>query len=466
MSAAQQNLYSGLEGVEKKIRYAVSSAQKRLFILQQVEPGGAGYNMPLAFHMMGALERGKIEQTFIELIHRHESFRTSFHMIAGEIKQQVHRYQDIQFEIEYYQVNKSLEESSIISGFIRPFDLTIAPLLRVGLITLKEDHCILMVDMHHIITDAFSYRVLIRDFVGLYNGRTLPRMRLQYKDYSEWHNSSEQREKGLKQEEYWLKHLAGTLPLLDIPTDFKRPVKQSFTGSRIRFVIGKERYSALKNIALKEGSTMHMLMIAILYVLMAKLSGREDIIVGTPIAGRRHHDLEKIIGVFINTLALRNYPTGGKTFLQFLKEVKKNSLDAYENQDYPFEDLVKKIVKKRDGSRNPLFDVMFEMQKNETSSRSEFGEPAGGLKIELYSREISATLMDLDWVGKEGEESIEFSITYCTEVFKKDTVEFMADCYVVLIDSIIDNEKNKIKELKYTTFEKKIEKNRKVEFNF
>ena len=152
--------------------------------------------------------------------------------------------------------------------------------------------------------------------------------------------------------------------------------------------------------------------------------------------------------------------------MQFLREVRENSLAAYENQEYAFDDLVKRLVTKRDNSRNPLFDVLFEMQKSETSSRGESGDLEGGLKIKTYGREIKTTKIDLDWVGRESEDRIDFTITYCTKLYREETVKFMAACYLVLIDSIINNEKSKIKDLNYSTFEKKIEKNKNIDFNF
>ncbi|MCI0470831.1 MAG: condensation domain-containing protein, partial [Candidatus Aminicenantes bacterium] len=321
-------------------------------------------------------------------------------------------------------------------------------------------------DMHHIISDAFSFRILVQDFTDLYSGRKLTPMKLYYKDYSEWRNSGEQKERILIQEQYWLKKLSGTLPVLNIPTDFTRPRRQSFIGSRIEFLIEKEQFAALRELALKEEATIHIVMLGVLYVLLAKLAGQEDILIGTPAAGRNHSDLEKIIGVFINTLVQRNFPTGEKTFLEFLREVRQNSLAAYENQDYPFDELVKKLIKERDSSRNPLFDVMFEMQKVDSSAPAGGGSRIPSLMVKPYPREVTATKIDLDWVGSEREDAIHFTLTYSTKLFQEETVRFIADCYQVLIESIIADEESKIKDLNFTALEKEKGKEKQVVFNF
>ncbi|MCK4765515.1 MAG: acyltransferase domain-containing protein [Candidatus Aminicenantes bacterium] len=460
-----------IEPVESKDYYPLSDAQTRLFILQQVESANVSYNLPFVVFLEGILDKDRVETSFGKVINRHETFRTGFFIVDEQPVQRIHSPGDMDFKIEFEKKPKLHHSSSgikkLVLEFIRPFDLSQAPLLRIGLIAIRENKHLLMVDMHHIITDAFSHNILVEDFVSFYSGEELAPLKLQYKDYVEWRNRREEKQKTLEQEAYWLKQLAGPLPVLDLPTDFVRPESQGFEGGRIGFSIGREKLDSLRETTLKENVTMHMLMLAILYVLLARLSGQEDIIIGTPIAGRNHPDVENIIGLFVNTLVQRNYPGRGKGFPDFLKEVKQNSLDAYENQDYPFDDLVKKLVKERDNSRNPLFDVMFEMQKIDAQQQQGMGK-VGEFELKPYKREITTTLVDMDWVGRESEDNIYFTITYCTKLFREETVVFTADCFQVLIDSIIEKPGSKIKDLDYTLMEKELstKEETKIEFNF
>ncbi|MCP4147718.1 MAG: hypothetical protein GY757_08200, partial [bacterium] len=192
-------------------------------------------------------------------------------------------------------------------------------------------------------------------------GKTIPPLKLQYRDYAEWQNSSKQKELMKRQEEFWLNLYAGELPVLELPTDYPRPVIQSFEGKRISFQLTETENRNLKEAAKENEMTLYMAILSIFTVLLAKLAGQEDVIVGMATAGRRHAEVERIIGMFINTLPIRNYPSGEKTVSEFLREVKNKTLGAFENQEYQFEDLVDKISIKRNTGRNPIFDVMFNL---------------------------------------------------------------------------------------------------------
>ncbi len=433
--------------------------------------------------MEGKTGKEKQEETFMALINRHESLRTSFEMVDREPMQKVHK--KVEFRIDYYDLTMTKVETEVeveegiphslsspqhfIKRFIRPFDLSQAPLLRVGVIKLEEDKHILMVDMHHIISDGISHNILIKDFTALYTGDHLPPLKFQYNDYSEWQNSQKEKERIKQQELYWLNCFSDELPVLKISIDYPRPETQSFEGRTFHFRIEKEQTEGLKKRVQQEGVTLQMLMVAIFHILLSKLSGLADIITGTTIAGRSHANLEGIIGIFVNTLALRNFPSPGKTFRDFLMEVKENSLKAYENQDYPFEDLVKKVVVNRDYSRNPIFDILFEIQAVnrdlKTGNVSEIEIP--GLRIHHLKSEIDTTKFDMDWVGVDTGDDISFTVTYCSKLFEEKSVRFMSDRYVSLIDSVLNNTPlSKLKELEYrTAIEKELSQVPDVTFN-
>ena len=294
-------------------------------------------------------------------------------MIDGEPVQRVHK--ELDFKLSYTET-KEEDIPSIIEEFIRPFDLSKAPLLRIGLAKVSEHKHIFLFDMHHIISDGISMNILIKEFISLYGGEKLPELKIQYKDFSAWQNELFKTEGIKKQEEYWLNTFSGEIPVLNMPTDYPRPAVQSFEGDSIDFNVDSELTKELNKLAAETGSTLYMVLLAAYNVLLSKYTGQEDIVVGSPIAGRQHADLDNIIGMFVNTLAMRNFPESSKTFKEFLAEVKDNALRAYENQDYQFEELVEKLNIPRDMSRNPLFDTMFVMQNTDNTILA-----AGGIKI-------------------------------------------------------------------------------------
>ncbi|UCH93477.1 MAG: amino acid adenylation domain-containing protein, partial [Candidatus Aminicenantes bacterium] len=432
IKAAAADKYASIKPVEEKDYYELSPAQKRLYVLQQMEPTVTSYNLPAVFELKGNPDIPTVEEAVRKLIERHQSFRTSFQLVKGTPVQRIHDH--VQFEIE------SLEEfaASTIKNFIRPFDLTQAPLLRVGLMELphtpaalrahprrgtytsqegREHKYILMVDMHHITADGTSMAVFIKDFMALYEGNRLPGLRIRYKDYSEWQDKEKESETIKQQEKYWLNQFAGEIPALNLPIDYPRPMVQDFEGKTLNFEIQEEDATALNSLALKQEVTLFMLLLSITNILLSKLSGQEEIIIGTPIAARRHADLQTIVGMFVNTLVLPNKPAAEKTFKQFLMEVKKNTLEAYENQEYPFEDLVEKASVPRDASRNPLFDVMFILQNMETI---EIEIP--GLKLKPYEYEQKTSKFDLTLTAVETGKKLLFKVEYCTKLFKQETI--------------------------------------------
>jgi acyl carrier protein len=307
----EKDRYLAIENVEEKEYYQLSSAQKRLFIIQGLEPGSTVYNMPGMVILEGKPEREKLDTSFSHLIKRHESLRTSFEDIDEQKVQRIHDV--VEFEIEYYNVSPAEDEvkvGSIIKNFIRPFDLAKAPLLRVGLIRQQEEKHILMVDMHHIVSDGTSLDFIVKDFMRLYGGLSLPHLRVQYKDFSGWQESRKENRITKTQQEYWLKQFEGEIPLLDLSPDFLRPPVQNYEGSTIMFELDEDETRRLRALAFKEGATLFMVLLSLFYILLSKLSGQEDIVVGTPTAGRTHAESDYIIGMFVNTLALRNYPAG------------------------------------------------------------------------------------------------------------------------------------------------------------
>jgi len=483
IDGAEKDAYYAIEPVEKKEYYPLSSAQERLFILQQMALTSTAYNESLLEVFAGNPEKAELEKIFARLIKRHESLRTSFELLKGESIQRIHS--DTDFEIEYYNMKEvkvkyeegtgrlapmSIEPSTrssqlvkaIISSFIRPFDLSRAPLLRVGLIKLphtstapdhpsgtlptpsaprshpsREGKSIIMVDMHHIISDGISIELIIKDFKALYDDKELAQLRIQYKDFIQWQNSKRVRERTLQQQGYWLKRFEGDFPVLNLPTDFPRPLEQSYEGKARKFTLNSEQTQQLKLATAQEDATLFMKLVSIFYVFLFKISSQEDIVVGIPIAGRQHSDLEHIIGMFANTLALRNYPKPGKTYAKFLKEVKERTLGDFQHQDYPFEKLIDKLNVDRDISRNPVFDVMFILHTMETREEIE----------KLYNYERNVSRFDLTLQAFEAGNNLFFKFEYCTKLFKEETIERFIEYFQGIIASISHHPHQELREI-------------------
>ncbi|MCP5109194.1 MAG: amino acid adenylation domain-containing protein, partial [bacterium] len=432
--------YTPLRPVEKRAYYPLSSAQKRLYLLQIMEENNTVYNMPQVLPLDPAIDIEKLEETFKVLIRRHESLRTSFHMIEDVPVQKIH--DSVEFRI-----------TAIPTPY--PFNLSQAPLLRVGVINPAEGTRLLVMDMHHIITDGVSQDILTREFIALYQGEHLPPLKLQYKDYAVWQNSEIEQEALEQQEAWWREMFSAEVPVPSLPTDYPRPAVQSFEGAYTDFLIDKEVTVKLKALALEEGITLFMLLLSIFNVLLSKLSGMEDIIVGTPVAGRRHADLISIIGMFVNTLALRNRPAGGTSFAKFLQEVKKRTLEAFENQDYPFEDLVEKVSVKRDAGRNPLFDVMFAMDGMDGGEEKECQMTQMGIVSPGMESGTGTAKFDLVLSAGETGEELACTFEYCTRLFKKQTINRFITYFKKIVSSIVADLDIRLSRLEIITEEEK-----------
>ncbi|MDP1513428.1 amino acid adenylation domain-containing protein, partial [Paenibacillus ottowii] len=472
LEGLDQVAYASIPVTEERSFYPLSSAQKRLYVLHQFDPQDVNYNMPSVLQVSGPLDVKRVEQVFRQLIARHATLRTRFELIDGEPMQWIE--DTVSFEVEYTKVQAegattdtgrvttdmytmvSKEAQERVRRFVRPFDLKAAPLLRVGLVDLgvsgaeQEVQHLLMLDMHHIVSDGVSMEVLTDEFVRLYGGEELAPLRIQYKDYAVWQQSEAHQEWMQRQETYWLNTFRGELPVLDLSTDFVRPAVQSTAGDTIEFVLEPKVSERLKELAAQTGATLYMVLLAAYTTLLHKYTGQEDIIVGTPIAGRPHAELESLVGVFINTLAIRNYPSSDKTFLDYLQEVKEHALSAYEHQDYPFEELVEKLNVARDTSRNALFDTMFELK---TLEQQEF--ELEGLTLSSYPLDNHTAKFDLSLEAVEQPEGMLCSLEYSTALYKPETMMRLAQHFAEIVRTIADHPQQPLAALNMVTAEEK-----------
>ncbi|MCP5045762.1 MAG: amino acid adenylation domain-containing protein, partial [bacterium] len=426
-----------VEVVEEKEYYPLSSAQQRIFLLYRMNPLSINYNMPLLFTVAGDTRRDTLETALLALIERHESLRTSFRMLNEEPVQEIHFPVGFQTEDIGAGIDGSGDRGSkeFIKRFVRPFDLSVPPVLRVGLGTASNGgDCFLAIDMHHVMSDGISLQVFLKELIALYNNETLAPLRFRYRDYTRWQQGWKEGEGFKKSEAYWLGEFMGEVPVLNLPLDHSRPLVRDDAGSFINFQLDPEKSAALKGLSDSAEVTLYVLLLSAYTVLLSRLSGQEDIVVGSPIAGREDENFSGIMGMFVNTLAMRSSPGGHKRFQHFLMEVKDRALNAFENQGYPLEELVKKVMVNRDGDRNALFDTMFSMQNIEPTPLS---SPA--LTLKPFSCSLNTAKFDLALQAEEVGENIDFSFEYSTVLFNEETVQRFPRYFKKIIAEVIDS---------------------------
>lgn len=347
---------SSIKSLPRKEFYETSSAQKRIYFLSQMDKDNTVYNQPNAFLIKGKLNIDKVRNVFKNLVNRHDVFKTTFRLVDGEIVQIVQN--EVNFDImNESNNNKSIDE--FINEFVKPFDLMKAPLLRVKIVELNSNEYLFLYDIHHIICDGTSTNILISEFKKLYFGEELEELNIQYRDFAVWQNDLINNGKFQNQCNYWSKEFYNPIPLLNIPTDFKRTDIQTFACERVNFFIKKTELEKLNELAKQENCTLYMVMLACFYILLWKYCGQDDLVIGTPVIGRTQAELRNVIGMFTNTLAIRSKISEEFTFIEYLRIIKDKVLSAIENQEYQFDDLVNVLKVPRIKGRHPLFDVMF-----------------------------------------------------------------------------------------------------------
>ena len=419
--------FKGLRKAEKKEYYSLSLAQRRLYFLNQFDKSSLAYNAPLSVRLEGTLDKSRLFRALQELIHRNESFRTYFQIIEGAPCQII--LEEVELAIEEY---ASDDEEGISRQFVRPFDLGVAPLIRVGLIKRTDLVHILLVDLHHIITDGMSKNLLIKEFMDLYGGKSLPAPLFTYHDYAEWQQSAEYRSQLLRHRSFWLNEFREEPVSMALPLDYRRPLIRSYKGHSIHFSLNAYETARLKMLGDSEAATQFMVLLSLYSILLGRLTGQKDLVIGTPTSGRDHADLENIPGVFMNAVVIRTGPGGTLPYRDFLQQIKSKTIAVFDNQAYPFESLVDELKVTRDTTRNLLFDVWFSYQnfEEDTPQLADLSVTAR----DLYP-DISVYDLSLNTVESEGQLHLNF--TYSTDLFKSETIQRFVGYFLNIVKAVI-----------------------------
>ncbi len=424
----------------------LSFAQQRLWFLDQWEPNSALYNIPAVFRLHGTLKVEALEQAITDLVARHETFRTTFSAETDNPKQYIHpmgEFSSKKLIVTDIGEDAGEKPTACIERIIaeetsHPFDLAKGPLFRARLVIVESREAVLILTLHHIIADGWSMGVLWKELGTLYNARAtgtpmdLPPLPIQYADFAVWQREWLQGKVLAQQVTYWQQQLQGAPGTLTLPTDYPRPPVQSFRGARQSMVVSADLTRQLKTLGLQNGVTLFMTGLAAFQVLLARYTGETDIVVGSPIANRTRQEIEGLIGFFVNTLVLRTRLTNTVSFRQLLHQVQATCLEAYRHQDLPFEKLVEILQPQRDASRNPLFQVMFQLEQ-EASQTLCFT----GLTSERMNVTSAIAKFDLSLTLVVQDDGLHGMIEYSTDLFADQTITRLIGHFHTLLEGLV-----------------------------
>ena len=448
--SAMQSRHKGIPKATEKESYPVTPAQKRLWVLSNFEEGSAAYNMSSGLQLTGNFDEVIFSKAFKKLIERHESLRTYFKLDPEHgLRQYVLPQEAVTWETDLTDAAEEDAAEIIRRHYTHVFDLSKAPLVKVQVVKMAAQKYLLLFNLHHIICDGWSMEVLSGELVALYNtllhGQPveLPALPVQYRDFSEWLISEAQQNNVKAAENYWLQKMSGRLPVLELPMVHKRPEIKTYNGATLDHRFAAGFYEALVNYTKQEGATLFMGLMAGINGLFYRYSGQTDIILGTPVAGREHADLEHQIGLYLNTLAIRTQFASGLTFKELLSIQRSTLIDAYKYQAYPFDALVDRLSLKRDLSRSALFDVMVVLQ-NQQHIIDAKPRAFDGATVKVFEKRKKNSQFDISFSFIESNGEIRVVAEYNTDLYNEAFIrsllqhleEFMLQCMVLPLQPI------------------------------
>ncbi|NBD14551.1 condensation domain-containing protein, partial [Corallococcus silvisoli] len=447
--ATRSNL-SAIGPVTGNAARPLSFAQQRLWFIDQLEPGTALYNMPVAVRLEGTLRQDVLARALREVTRRHAALRTTFAEENGQPIQVIHPDMNLKLDRVDLTGSEARERTSlarqrITQETLKPFDLLRGPLLRALLVTLDTQEHVLLVTMHHIVSDGWSLGVLVREVSTLYaafaEGRPspLPELSVQYLDFAVWQRQELQGAVLQREVDYWKQKLSGASPVLELPTDHPRPAVRGNAGATQVFHWPRSLAEGLRELAKREGASLYMVLLAGWQALLSRYSGQKDISVGSPIAGRVRPEVEGLIGFFVNTLVLRTQLEDGLSFRGLLKQVRETVLEAQDHQQLPFEKLVEALQPQRDRSHTPLFQTLLALQN----------VPVGearlpGMSLKPVALEGRTSKFDLSVFFMETADGLSGGLEYSTELFESATVRRMVEHLRVLLEGVLAHPETRV----------------------
>ncbi|WP_028517513.1 condensation domain-containing protein [Ruminococcus flavefaciens] len=445
LNGDQKGIYA-VKKVPIQSRYELSNAQKRMYALSQLFDNTYAYNNIIPVLITGDINIEKLDSAFRKLLQRNRILRTKYVFEDNDIYQIV--VDDVDEGIDVIEMNKawdSSESTLSLVKYLHLFKLDEAPMMKLTLLKYNNGHSVLISNCHHIASDGFTNNLIIRELLSIYSGRPLQPNEFDYFDFISWQKDFIESEVFKKQEQYWLEMYKDEVQPLDLPTDFPRSEIVTVVGKSSNYTLSKELWKKVKAFIEKESITEYIFFMTVLSLMLRIYTNQKDNVIGSPISGRKYRDFDNTIGLFVNTIAIRNRIDDNSSFHESILKVKNSILSAYENQDYPFELLVDKVVSKRDINRNPLFDVMFAMQNNHMD-KTNYMDNVTFEEIEI---ETSECRFELDIHAFPGEEDVLFRVMYNSGLFKQSTIDTFVERFFKLTEKLIDNSSDAIGSLMF-----------------
>ena len=432
----------------------LSFIQRQMWVIDQMTPGNPAYNLPYGYRLRGRLDVTALEDSFNEIIKRHEVLRTTFAFRGRELVQLIHPELKIKIKVTALDHLPCTERETALQALaseesLASFDLSRLPLIRVSLFKLGEAEHVLIINQHHIVADGLSIAPLLDELNTFYRSFTgggtpcPPALAVQYADFALWQQQTIANGAHAGQLDFWRKQLSGVLPVLELPSDRPRPAQQSFKGSNAFFAISTAQAEALKALGTREGCTFFMTMLAAFQVLLHRYSGADDMVIGTPVSVRTR-ELGGSIGVFLNMVALRCDLSGDPTFLELLRRSREMALDAFSNGDLPLEVLMNHLKFERDPSRNPVFQVILQVLSNKTPR-------IGDLDVSNYRFDLKFAQFDLTLHLYEEDDGYSGRFEYCSDLFDAPTIQRLCGNFLTLLESIVGEPNRSISTLPLLT---------------
>lgn len=427
--------------------YPTSSAQKRIYLASSMDKNSYLYNITGGILLDSMPDIAKLQNALDLIVLRHDILRTYFEVVNGQIVQKVSDELQIKIDIQEVNTNNPYELFYIYGS---NFDLNKAPLFNVTLFNLPNGKVLFMLDIHHIIFDGTSLNNLILELSSIYNDKELPTLDISYKDFAIWENNKLKNNEFKNSKEFWLKEFKGEIPILNLPTTLLRPADKTYEGNTFVSFVSSELTKKINEFSNKYNITPYMLMLSAYYILLYKYTNQEDIVVGTPISGRTLKELEPLLGMFVNSIPLRNYVHSNIKFEEFLDNVKTSCINAFAHQDYPFDVLVNDLKVSKDASRSPLFDTMF-IYQNMGIEKCDFG----GINADFIAPISNTSKFDISLEVLPLGDELKLSFEYCTKLFDSIFIGNFAKHYENILSSILDNPNTPIAKMSMVQEEEK-----------
>jgi amino acid adenylation domain-containing protein len=464
-------LPSSIERRAESASVRLSFAQERLWFLDQLEPGKASYSIPTVLRIRGHLNVEALEKALAEILRRHEALRTTCGVVQGQATQVIRPPSESPLSvIRLGEMAPDAREADarrrIQDDAQRPFDLEVGPLSRFQLIELQKDEHLFFFTLHHLVADGWSTWVLANELSALYAAfsrserPSLPDLPIQYADFAAWQRNAMTGQVREEQLRYWKHHLSRFPHFLELPSDKPRPAQSSARGSRISFAVPRRLADSLRALSHREGATLFMTLLAAFKAVLLRYSGQERIVIGTPIAGRNRVEIEGLIGLFANTLALGTDLSGAPSFIEAIRRVKETALGGYAHQDLPFEQVVEELKPERSTARTPIFQVMFAFQSGRAGAVS---FQLGDLEVSRLSAETESTKFDLVLSVDERGRELDCRMTYSTDLFERARIDRLIRHLIAFLESAVADPNRSIAEIRL--LETREEEQIRVEWN-